>query len=543
MRLENREQGNVSIPELFESWRLQARSLFTHGVDPHEAQFRGLVPECSLSPAGSLGSGSLGSGSLGSPGGEETQPVLFRGSRVLPVLPIGTCVTPKRFLRLAKTVACHRDSQKWHKLYALLWRLNKGEKALLNIPSDPLVLSLLRWEKAVERDRHKMTAFVRFRERENGALMAFYRPEHFVVELTAPFFVKRFGCCEWTIFTPHRSVHWDGSELRYGRGQGRDPFTECDEFEELWCDYYRSIFNPSRIKIQAMKREMPRKYWSTLPEAKVIPSLIQQTQPRLHQMHKQSTVAAVVPEVSSLRDLNSALLRCRACDLAFCDSRERAATPGEGRAGAEFMIIGEQPFQEQATQEQAFQEQAFQEQATQERGTQERTGVGSALSTQFPGTAGILLREILQLAGISEAQLYLTFAVKHPCRPVSYSSVRESSASPRQKKIARPTGFQLNCCKPWLLKEIELVNPKHILLLGSSSAQALLGRKVVVQDEYLKVYVVGGRRISISHPPSTIVQQRTVAQRKKLTEKLYQSFLLLKEGGMSKSAENSEEYQ
>jgi DNA polymerase len=76
----------------------------------------------------------------------------------------------------------------------------------------------------------------------------------------------------WAILTPERSVRWDGAVLafgpaRAGRGAARR------RRRALWLTYYRSIFNPARLKLAMMKREMPRKYWANLPEAALIDPL------------------------------------------------------------------------------------------------------------------------------------------------------------------------------------------------------------------------------------------------------------------------------
>ena len=58
--------------------------------------------------------------------------------------------------------------------------------------------------KEVRRDEHKMHAFVRFREvgRGNERFVAWFEPEHHIVELAAPFFVRRFTDMRWSILTP-----------------------------------------------------------------------------------------------------------------------------------------------------------------------------------------------------------------------------------------------------------------------------------------------------------------------------------------------------
>ncbi len=71
-------------------------------------------------------------------------------------------------------------------LYRVLWRLTHGERYLLEIITDPDVNTLMRWEKSVRRDVHKMRAFVRFRAIErDGDLwyIAWFEPEHHIVEL------------------------------------------------------------------------------------------------------------------------------------------------------------------------------------------------------------------------------------------------------------------------------------------------------------------------------------------------------------------------
>ena len=48
-----------------------------------------------------------------------------------------------------------------------------------------------------------------------------------------------------------------------------------DRLEETWRRYYASIFNPARLKVKAMQKEMPKKYWRNLPEASLIKPLIE----------------------------------------------------------------------------------------------------------------------------------------------------------------------------------------------------------------------------------------------------------------------------
>ena len=78
----------------------------------------------------------------------------------------------------------------------MLWRLTHGEPRLLEITVDPDVFELQRFDKAVRHDVHKMRAFVRFRAvsfDDTPWYVAWFEPQHHIVELNAAFFTGRFA--------------------------------------------------------------------------------------------------------------------------------------------------------------------------------------------------------------------------------------------------------------------------------------------------------------------------------------------------------------
>lgn len=217
----------------------------------------------------------------------------------------------KEFIGLAKTVACYRDERRWALLYRTLWRLTHGEPYLLNIASDDDVRLLNKMEKEVRRDSHKMKAFVRFRKvvqtkaaqtevaQENGKkeeikelYIAWHQPSHLTLERTAPFFVRRFAAMNWAILTPDRCAYWNGEYLQLGDGVSRQDANTVrpteDEMEDLWLTFYWNIFNPARIKVKMMKSEMPMKFWHTLPEAQLIPDMLNTASRRVDEMVERS---------------------------------------------------------------------------------------------------------------------------------------------------------------------------------------------------------------------------------------------------------------
>ena len=147
----------------------------------------------------------------------------------------------------------------------------------MHIESDEDVRRARLMEKAVYRDVHKFHAFVRFRRVEifeEEIFVAWHKPHHFTVKRSAPFFVRRFGAMRFSIITPRGCAHWDTKNLIFSSGVSKNFAPERDATEDFWLAYYRSIFNPFRLKIKAMKKEFPVRHWQTLPEAVLIPELI-----------------------------------------------------------------------------------------------------------------------------------------------------------------------------------------------------------------------------------------------------------------------------
>ena len=223
---------------------------------------------------------------------DDAQPALgmfdAKEEEPAPITPTTEHRVPRAFVDVARRVACHRDPQRWTLLYRILFRLTHGEAHLLLVAVDPDVHLLTAMDKAVRRDVHKMRAFVRFRTvvAEDGETwyVAWFEPEHHVVEMNAPFFTDRFASMRWSILTPERCAHWDGSALHFTAGLTRDKAPDADAIEPLWRQYYAHIFNPARVKTHAMQKEMPKRYWKNLPEAELIPTLLRQAPKRVDTM-------------------------------------------------------------------------------------------------------------------------------------------------------------------------------------------------------------------------------------------------------------------
>ena len=254
----------VAFEPAFAGWRAAARRLLEDGVAPAAVLWE---PADDEQPA---------LGGLGQAGEDEggDAPPRFR--------------VPRRFFELAEAAACHADGERWALLYRVLWRMTHGEPHLLEVAVDPDVHRLLRMEKAVRREVHKLHAFVRFRavaaDDGEAHYVAWFEPAHHVVERAAPFFADRFPSMRWSILTPRRCAHWNGESLAFTPGLPRSAAPGDDALEALWRTYYASTFNPARVRTNAMRAEMPVRYWRNLPEAAQIGELVRDAPRRVQRM-------------------------------------------------------------------------------------------------------------------------------------------------------------------------------------------------------------------------------------------------------------------
>lgn len=387
----------------------------------------------------------------------ESDPGLFDSRHPQPagLEPVENPSVPRAFLPLVEFAVCHSGPDRFALPYRVLWRLQKN-RDLLGDRSDPDVSRLFSMAKAVRRDNHKMHAFVRFRELGIGAngrrqFGAWFEPQHHIVELSAPFFARRFADMDWMIATPDLVARFEDGRLSIAVCEARPDLPE-DDADELWRTYFANIFNPARLKVQAMKSEMPVRYWKNMPEARLIPDLIagaeraakemQEKMPGLPHHRAERVVKRLPPTLEAerseefpetLAEARKAAASCRRCDL------HKFATQtvfGEGPAEAEVMFVGEQP------------------------GDRE-----DLAGVPFIGPAGRLLDELLEEVGIDRGRYYVTNAVKH------FKFV------PRGKRRLhqRPNAHEIERCKWWLDIERELIRPKVIVALGATAAQAVTG--------------------------------------------------------------------
>ncbi|WP_334162327.1 UdgX family uracil-DNA binding protein [Phenylobacterium sp.] len=412
----------------FSGWREAARALRARGVPPDEALW-------TVDGAGDL---------FG-----EAAPAPQSGAPPFTV--------PREFLELADTVILHRSDERFALLYRLLWRLQQ-EPNLLRIASVADVAQARGLARQVSQAAHKMKAFVRFRrvEDECGEIyVAWFEPAHRVVEMTAPFFARRFANMRFSILTPDLCAHWGTRELTFTPGADPADAPREDALEDYWRTYYASIFNPARLKTAQMQKEMPKRYWRNLPEARLIPELIARAEAKTDAMVAQAPseptrrVVRAAQRASrdapydgaaptTLEEVCAGVQACRRCDLWKCGTQGVA---GEGPARAKLMFVGEQP------------------------GDQE-----DLAGKPFVGPAGKVLDRALAEAGVPRAETFVTNAVKH--------FKHELRGKRRIHKT--PDAGEVSACRWWLDNERRIVRPRVIVALGATATLSVFGKTMPI---------------------------------------------------------------
>lgn len=391
----------------FDGWRAQCRGLLRLGATPADVVWQV---------------------------GAQRTDLFANPESAIEAAPVGV---PKGFAELSRSVICHNDPERFGLLFQLLIDLKAGRRHMGD-RADPLLRKLDIMAKTVRRDIHKMRAFVRFRRIEEDGeehYVAWFEPEHHIVRTNASFFVRRFAGMRWSILTPQLSIYWDKDTLLEGPAARKEDAPSEDAIEEQWKTYYGSIFNPARLKVKAMLKEMPKKYWHNMPETALVSELIQSARNRELAMIEKETAA---PVADTLASLHAEAARCRRCPL-FGPATQIVF--GEGPERARLMFVGEQPGDQEDVQ-----------------------------GRPFVGPAGQIFDAALAQAGLDRSQAYVTNAVKHfKFRPEGKRRIHE-----------RPNVGEVNHCRWWLKREIEMVQPDLIVALGATAARSLTGRNIAI---------------------------------------------------------------
>lgn len=154
---------------------------------------------------------------------------------------------------------------------------------------------------------------------------------------------------------------------------------------------------------------------------------------------------------NDLEKIAKQIARCKICQK----DKIGVAVPGEGAANAKVVFIGEAPGKEEA-----------------------KTG------RPFIGRSGKLLRSLIVGAGLSEQEVYIT-------SPVKYLPL-----------YVTPTEADVEHGRIHLFKQLSVIKPKIIVLLGRVATLALLHKNISVTKEHGKIVKQDGRSYLLTYHPA-----------------------------------------
>jgi DNA polymerase len=169
------------------------------------------------------------------------------------------------------------------------------------------------------------------------------------------------------------------------------------------------------------------------------------------------TPDAPPPPMNSLDDVRAAVAQCTRCPL-YATALNHV--PGEGNHNADFMVVGEAPGQ-----------------------TEDEQG------KPFVGRAGQLLTQILEAIQLKREDVFICNVLKH-----------------RPPGNRNPEPDEVKACSPYLIRQIELVQPKVILALGTFSAQTLLETKTPIGKLRGQVHEYHGVPVVVTYHPAALLR-------------------------------------
>ena len=171
------------------------------------------------------------------------------------------------------------------------------------------------------------------------------------------------------------------------------------------------------------------------------------------------------PATRDLKLLEAAAKKCKACPLWKSGTQ---TVFGEGPAGARIIFVGEQPGDKEDLE-----------------------------GKPFVGPAGRMLDKALEEAGVDRSETYVTNAVKH----------FKWEPAGKRRLHKKPNSREIAACRPWLLSEIEALQPELIVCLGVTAAQSVLQRTVKITEERGKILDSDfGAKVLVTVHPSSLLR-------------------------------------
>lgn len=209
-------------------------------------------------------------------------------------------------------------------------------------------------------------------------------------------------------------------------------------------------------------------------------------------------IRSLPPNAGPLEQFHFSIRNCQKCAL----SKTRTHFVfGEGNPRADIMFIGEAPGKDEDLQ-----------------------------GLPFVGKAGQLLNKILAAIHLKREEVYIANILK--CRPPNNRT---------------PSLDEIELCRPYLLRQIELIQPKIICLLGAVAVRGILQKTDSLTSLRGRIHSFNGIDVIVTYHPAALLRneklKRPTWEDMKMLRKLYdekylkQPFILEKKDGTEKESE------
>ena len=201
--------------------------------------------------------------------------------------------------------------------------------------------------------------------------------------------------------------------------------------------------------------------------------------------------AHVAPTRQQLREASAnkaqmlAAVRERVCGCTKCAHLARSRTQtvfGVGNPDAEIMFIGEAPGADEDQQ-----------------------------GEPFVGRAGQLLTKIIKAMGFAREDVYIANILK--CRP----NMPAGSFGNRA-----PTPAEMQTCRPYLLEQIDIIQPKVLVALGAVAVEGLLGERGTMRELRGRWHSYNGTPLMITYHPAYLLRNQSPSEKRKVWEDMMQ---------------------
>jgi uracil-DNA glycosylase family 4 len=125
----------------------------------------------------------------------------------------------------------------------------------------------------------------------------------------------------------------------------------------------------------------------------------------------------------------------------------------------------------------------------------------------FVGRAGQLLTKIIETMGFARGDVYIANILK--CRP----DMPVGSFGNRA-----PTPLEMQTCRPYLLEQIEIIQPKVVVALGAVAVEGLLGTRGTMRDLRGRWHSYHGTPLMITYHPAYLLRNQSPSEKRKVWE-------------------------